>query len=101
MNPNERRVDVSRSGTIQTQLPRREEKQRNELAHTPLGSLLNMLNTAHVSDKTAQEGRERTKADKVDCDKNLNQVLSQHPQQADEGHIQEAFPWKKTVLKYL
>lgn len=56
----------------------------------------------HVSDKTAKEGPgKKPWADKVGSDKNLDQLLPQYPQKADEGHIQEAFHWKQTVLKYL
>lgn len=62
-----------------------------------------MLNTAHshTCHKTAKEGPEKKPQADIDSDKNLNQLLSQHPQKADEGHIQEAFYWKQTVLKYL
>lgn len=59
---------------LQAQLPKREEKQRNNLAHSPLCSLLNMLDTAqsHVSDQTAQEGpEEKPWAHQADRDKNL------------------------------
>lgn len=50
-----------------------------------------------MSAKTAKEGPEKKpQADEVDSNKNLNKFLSQHPQKADEGHIQEAFRWRKT-----
>lgn len=84
---------------LETQLPMREEKQRNKLAHTPLCSLLHMLNTEYPltsAKKTAKEGPgKKPWADEVDSDKNLNQLLSQHPQKADEGHIQEVFHRRK------
>lgn len=88
---------------LQAQLPKIEEEQRNNLAHTPLCSLLNLLNTAHSHCQIKQHRRARreTSGRKVDSHKNLNQLLSQHPQKADEGHIQEAFHWRKRVLKYL
>lgn len=50
-----------------------------------------------MSAKTAKEGPEKKpQADEVDSNKNLNKFLSQHPQKADEGHIQESFHWRKT-----
>lgn len=100
INPSERRADVSRSGTTPNPAPH-EGGEAEEW--TSLHSLMQPLKQVkhstftQTSAKTAKEGPEKKpEADEVDSNKNLNKFLSQHPQKADEGHIQEAFHWRKT-----